>query len=282
MFSYKGLGGCFRDPDPIISHLMPRADEKEEKTMTEKSFEFIKEIRSRHSSGSIIITGGSRTDVDRVIRILREAFEDDEIAVMCKYGGVEVRIEERNDGIAGVYERKRDGILIPRIGLIPNARDDQIVHEFVHHLRTVDNRRKGITRTAHPADIRGGLIESDEYWDNLYDFKNIEESATTAETTARRRSFDKVSNYYSKVPHNEPRSNDPKLLYMDDRILLAGTEDEDLRGDEATDAVNDKFDRTHISNAKIFSDQVDRNAKESWDHLRENGLIRTHRKQKKK
>jgi hypothetical protein len=146
------------------------------------------------------------------------------------------------------------------------------VYEFVHHLRTRDEGREGITRTSYPTDIDGVLIWNRELQKYLYDVKNVEESATTAETTVR--TYGPPSLYYSKIDGKRYTFE----AYNKDRKLLIGSDDirntRFIRGREAVDAINEKYDQTEISEARIYSAFTDnRTAKESWSLLKKVGII---------
>ncbi|MCL2711941.1 MAG: hypothetical protein FWD37_01520 [Methanomassiliicoccaceae archaeon] len=235
--------------------------------------EFIRRsLRDDRSTGNIDIMG-SDGDVRNIERVIKEAFTKRELKAMCKQNGVEVLVEMLTGNRPGSYTRKQEGIFTPVIRIKRNARDDQIVHEFIHHLRSVDDERKGIVRTSYPTDADGKLIVSEKYFRNINDIKNVEESATTAETTARRFSVSGQSGYYSKIC-----GFDPRVAYEYDRRLMTGSRNvemsNNLRGEKAVAAVIDKYERTMISNAHIYPEEIKgRTAVESWNWLIDAGLV---------
>ena len=214
---------------------------------------------------------GPRSDLENIKRVIEEAFTEEELNIMCKHGGVRVEIRKLRKGAPGVYERKQDGIPVPRICLGPDARDDQIVHEFVHHLRTADDRRTGITRTSYPVDTEGKVIDSEIVRKYLLDIKNVEESATTAETVVRMKSVCGLSKYFDKtgVPSDQ--------AYRHDRMLLTDSDDiktsENIRGAIAVKMVGDKFEMTMISRLRLYPLTCGRTAKESFDLLKDVGIV---------
>ena len=217
---------------------------------------------------------GPENDAARIRRVIGEAFTEEEIRIMCRYAGVSVYVVKRNDGIAGEYIWKKKGRSGPVINLVPDARDDTIVHEFIHHLRTMDVNRSGIARTPVCVNENGETIESSIHKKYEFDISNVEESATVAETTARRRSVGGISGYFSRI--QDINSND---AYIHDRLLLTDSEDEarskDIRGEEVIDAVNTKYERTKISGACIFPKETNgRTAKESCDLLIREGILK--------
>jgi len=222
---------------------------------------------------------GSEDDASRIWRVIGEAFTEEEIRTMCRRDGVKVFIRGWINGVPGRYLWKQEGIPIPVIRLAPDCRDDTVVHEFVHHLRAVDEDREGIVRTPFPMNEEGELVESIIIEKYRHDALNIEESATVAETTARRRSVGGRSGYFSKI-----EGITSYRAYVHDRLLLTGSNKErtskDLRGKDAVDVVSELFDRTKISGARIFPEETNnRTVKESIDILEKEGLINIRRRQ---
>jgi hypothetical protein len=229
-------------------------------------------MQSKRTEGHIDIFG-SEDDAVRIHRVIEATFTKEEIEIMCRYGGVNVYVTEREDNAIGEYTWKRNGMPTPYIKITENVRDDTIVHEFVHHLRVVGDNRIGITRTPFPMNEEGEITYDDVFRKYVYDALNVEESATVAETTARIRSKGGLSGYFSRIS-----GTIPILAYIHDRLLLTGSKNEetskDLRGKKAVDAVNEMYFRTKISDAQIFPYETSgRAAKESWDLLKKIGLI---------
>jgi len=234
-------------------------------------------MKERGTMGNIDIFG-PEDDAARIIRAIGEAFTEEELMIMCRRDGVKVFVGGGKKDAPGKYICKQEGVPIPTIKLTPDSRDDTVVHEFVHHLRAVDEDREGITSTPFPMNEEGELVESDIVEKYKYELLSVEESATVAETTARRRSVGGRSGYFSKI-----EGISSYHAYIHDRLLLTGSKDEetskDRRGKEAVDAVSLLFDRTKISEARIFPEETNnRTAKESVKLMEKEELIKYQKK----
>jgi hypothetical protein len=230
-------------------------------------------MKERLPTGRIEIFG-TNDDVARIYRVIEEAFTEEERNIMCRYTGVSVFVANMGFANAGKYVCKNKGMPGPSIFLRPGAREDNIVHEFVHHLRVMDNSRIGIVRTPYAVNENGEEIESAIHKKYNFDINNVEESVTVAETTARRRSIGGVSGYYSCI-----QGTGSYDAYIHDRLLLTDSEHEstsyDRIGEEAVDAVIRLYDRTKISDACIVPKDVNgRTAKESRGLLEKEGIIK--------
>jgi hypothetical protein len=217
---------------------------------------------------------GSEDEKARIFRVIDEAFTEEERNIMCRYSDVTVIVLKKTLN-PGEYIHKKIGKSGPLIIIRQGARDDTIVHEFVHHLRVMDNNRIGICRTPVAVNENGELIESIIHEKHKHDIKAVEETATIAETTVRRHSIGGVSGYFSKIKGIS--SND---AYIHDRLLLTESRSNSLRGEEAVDAVNRLFDRTKISDACISPEDTNgRTAKESRELLVKEGIMKNEKEE---
>ena len=156
---------------------------------------------------------------------------------MASDEGVTVLIE--NIGDAGSYDP-----LNKTIRLSPNhsRSDSTITHEFTHHLRLKDNKRKGeVTRSRIERSISG-------------ENRNLEEAATTAETLTRLTPYKKVDNigyHGAMVGWDDELGHE--LVNKDRKTFVGNAEygSKGLRGKRAVDAVEKKFDESEISKLKM-------------------------------
>lgn len=166
---------------------------------------------------------------------------------MVAKDGVVVSIEPLMDS-AGVYEPKKNQIrLDPGFSTAPGT----ITHEFVHHLKTKENRRGPVTSS----QIRNGMnIES----------LNLEEASTTAETITRLSPYHRPKNpsYYRRVPG--VKTDAEAYRRMDkDRLLFVGNAThgkQGLKGKKAIRSVERGFQESEIGELRHRSP---RSAKDS-------------------
>lgn len=173
-----------------------------------------------------------------VSKTLQNNFTASELKRMtADYGLV---IIEGNPGhnADGCYYSRQEGVDTPTIFIRPTSGEDTITHEVIHHARAADKERADISKTPFKYDSDGRCLPF-----SRTDFRNLEEAATVAESTARTREPTTFLGYYTFLKGN------PKDFYNHDRQLL--TNGKPLRGKRATDRVNSTFEDTEISKLKF-------------------------------
>lgn len=127
-----------------------------------------------------------------------------------------------------------------------------VVHELVHHLRQVDGDRRGITRSAIPADA-SGLTRRQR--SNLI---NLEESCTVAEQLARAREAGTSGYYlYAQVRDRKtgrwrnPTVAEAVRMSKEDRKLFTGPGGKPLSGRAAIASVEEHWKDSHIARMKM-------------------------------
>ena len=116
--------------------------------------------------------------------------------------------------------------------VIENPRkNDDVIHEVVHHLRRVDSSRTG---TAKASPVR-----------------SKEEAATVAETAARAAKTRKASGYYDDVPAVRKGKISADAAYKHDRGVMASKKPR--VGKNASKKVNESYGKTHIAKRGFWS-----------------------------
>lgn len=194
-----------------------------------------------NSAKKIVLLNVSKKE-DAVIRkVLMDSFTKRELDKMSSGEGVTV-IVDKNISSAGAYDPVNKTIMLsPEFSTAQGT----IAHEFIHHLRLKDKDRKGEV-TKSRISVSAGTSGED---------RNLEESATTAETVARvtpYRGFRNISYYW-----NTARGDNKKALELRDcdRKLFVGNTDADgkgLRGKRAVNSVEQRFDSSEISKLKMY------------------------------
>ncbi len=197
----------------------------------------------------------------RIRRILAESFTVDELETMTRGGSFIIRSVPDMGDATGCYYRKQNGVEIPLILLEYETTPDGVVHEVVHHIRSVDPDRRGMLRTTFPSTRSGKL--KDWTFDHLPKHKQDrimeeEERLTVAETVVRTGLDRSQSGYYDGVPGRNPRD-----AYMDDRQILTDTPPDTpqsevprLKGRAARNAVLHGYEYTNIARSNILSRNV--------------------------
>lgn len=199
-------------------------------------------------------------EAQRIRRILSENFTAEELEVMASNGSIVIRSVPSCGDATGCYYRRQDGIEVPLVVLEKGTTPDGVVHEMVHHLRAVDDSRKGVLRTAFPSDPSGRLKSR---WNRMSKRRRDqvveqEERATVAETVARTGIDPVQSGYYDGV-----EGRDPRAAYVQDAYIVTGTDPDApvsdvprLKGRAARNAVVNGYEYMNIARAKILSQSV--------------------------
>lgn len=201
-------------------------------------------------------------EAQRIRRILSENFTREELEAMASNGSIVIRTIPDCGDATGCYYRRQDGVEVPLVVLERGTTPDGIVHEMVHHLRAVDDTRKGLLRTAFPSDRTGRLNEG--VFKRLTkrqrdDIVEREERATVAETVARTGIDPCQSGYYDGV-----QGVDPREAYVQDKYIVTGMPEDTppyelprLKGKAARNAVSNGYEYMNVARARI----LDRNVK---------------------
>lgn len=197
----------------------------------------------------------------RIRRILSESFTTDELETMTRNGSFIIRTVPNMGDATGCYYRKQNGVEVPLVVLERQTSPDGVVHEIVHHIRSVDPDRRGVLRTSYPSTRTGRL--KDWTFDHLPKSRQDrivedEERQTVAETVVRTGLDPSQSGYYDGV-----RGMDPRTAYTDDRYILTDTPPDEpqsevprLKGRAARNAVLHGYEYTNISRSEILSRNV--------------------------
>lgn len=197
---------------------------------------------------------------ERIRTTLSKNFTGSELNNAVRDSGILITTGSAGRGASGFYRYKQPGIQCPQIVLEENADEDTITHEFIHHLRFVDEARGDISRTPYPVDEAGQIDTA--AWrrltaDEVSSLRNMEEAATVTEATMRTREpCARPTGYYQHIEGRSPRNTDVakvKELYAHDRAVLTagGNGSKPQRGKRATKRVNDRFLDTNISKLKM-------------------------------
>ena len=191
-------------------------------------------------------------------RILAASFSIEELEIMSRNGSIVIYTLPDCGDATGCYWRMQDGKEVPLVVLENGCTPDGIVHEMVHHLRAVDQNRKGMLRTTYPTDENGKFDARSfnklpkEAQDEILE---REERLTVAETDVRTTRDSNPSGYYEDVGYSE--------AYDEDRRILTGTPMDApesaiprLTGKAAKDAVTRQYEYTNIAMANILSRDV--------------------------
>lgn len=163
-------------------------------------------------------------------------------------GEIEIEVRPMDGRTLGSHSGSTIALRRDRGGL----KNETIVHELVHHLRQVDGDRRGITRSAIPADA-SGLTRSQRR--NLI---NLEESCTVAEQLARAREAGTSGYYlYAQVRDRKtgrwrnPTVAEAVRMSKEDRKLFTGPGGKPLSGRAAVASVEEHWKDSHIARMKM-------------------------------
>lgn len=215
---------------------------------------------------------GPESERKRVQKVLKDNFTTKELKKAVEDQGIVISVAPAGPGASGWYMGKQKGVKTPQIVVEPGASEDTITHEFVHHLRRVDDTRGGISRCPFPLD-EGGAI-GDHYMTLPKSMQgtltNIEEAATVAEATVRTRQPEpRPTGYYVHMP--DGRENYPTWYAEDRDTMTKGSKsNRPQRGKRATARVNARFNDTHISGLRF---KQGKSAKEGVAEMVARGIL---------
>ena len=190
-------------------------------------------------------------DNNKIKKVLTDNFTGSELKRAVKSGGIVIMTDNPGPGASGYYRGRQPGVDTPLIVLEPGCDEDTITHEFVHHLRRVDDTRKGVARTPYPMDEKGYTLAGFIGSKDEKRYRNLEEAATVAEATCRTREPTRIPTGYYEYTAGDQSIVDK---YTGDRaILISGKKVAPKRGYRATGKVNKEFGKTNISTMKYNS-----------------------------
>ena len=173
------------------------------------------------------ITGGTVKRQEQIISAVSDNFTTSEIQTMVRKNRPVVKVKRNDNGADASHRRKFQGERKPACIIISNDADETaIVHEFVHHSRSVDQSRKNISKTVYPQN-RNGRTSRKHYGNSgeAQKLSNAEECATTAETTVRvKKETNRPAAYFDRLGKRDPYTGQYKATrsenYRSDRRTL--------------------------------------------------------------
>lgn len=215
------------------------------------------------------IISDNKIEQKRIRKILEDSFTAAELDEMSRDGSFIIKTVPNCGDATGYYLRRQDGIEIPLIVVEEGTTADGVVHEVVHHARTLLSR-KGVTKTVYPMTKDGkvdvqtfnGMSKTDR--DRLV---NAEEAYTVAETVVRTKTDKRQSGYYDNIPGKRPRE-----AYLEDRRIMSNVPEyvpdsmiSPQKGRSAVMSVNKNAVNTNIAMAEILAREP---ARKSYENLK--------------
>ena len=205
---------------------------------------------------------GTPEQQKKILSVIADSFTTKEQRALVSKGSLLFKIADLGDDVAALYWEKKDGKNYT-IEIDPKFVDDggAYLHEIVHHSRMVDDSRTTVL-------LRTRSKRNDMIFLSNEDDRSLEEAATVLETLARETPYKDPA-----VPsyHCGPAGMDKKTAFKhirEDRELVAGSAEQGskgLKGVRAKRAVEEMFNRSHISDLKLDV----RSAKERLKELSE-------------
>jgi len=209
--------------------------------------------RSAQSAGRKMVFLMPEDSAARARSILARDFTGTELRKAVRDRGLIIKEGNPGRGADGCYISRQEtsSLKTPVIILRRGWNEETLAHEFVHHLRHVDETRGGITRTPFKLNDDGERVSSMRYStpSEFNSARNLEEASTVAESVARIQEPSTGANgYYSATSvHGEL----PYDRYTHDRKTLVP--DKPVKGRRAERRVTAKFGDTSISHLRYYS-----------------------------
>ncbi len=199
----------------------------------------------KEAQGKIAVVGGTKKDQERIRKILGDSFTLKEQRAISKEG-MTIEITDLPEGYAGQYYGRNDDITY-LIKVDPRFLDDDtLLHEMVHHSRLVDKDRTSTLVKSMSKSNAKILVNPRDV--------SLEEAATVAETTVRQGDYIQPKDPHYYGPISKINKKDPYAMIVEDRVLFAGSAEEGsrgIRGKRALTAVEQNFDKSHISDLNL-------------------------------
>jgi hypothetical protein len=183
----------------------------------------------------MVVIAQNDRDYELIRKSLDNAFTIAELKAMVKNGGLTIAVDRRlMRGASGTYTPATHTVKLHPDMIRPGT----TIHETVHHARKVDGNRKG-------------LLSVTRFFSRRFDDKdrNLEESATTAETFIRL-NVDADPNYKSYYRSLGGTDEVTLIKISEDRELFLGKDGKPLKGQAALKALEGKYDKSNIANLK--------------------------------
>lgn len=235
--------------------------------------------KSAKGAGRKMVLLMPEDSAERVRSILAKDFNATELKKAVKNGGIIIKEGNPGRGAAGCYIARQEDMSLktPVIILGPGWNEETLAHEFLHHLRHVDDTRDALTRSPYPFR-EDGERRSMRYMpeSERNSLSNLEEAATVAESLVRIQAPSDGANGYYATTHSHGDS--PMARYNYDRKILAG--DGPRRGRKAEKKTKDEFRNTSISH--MGAARPGSNAINKYDQLQRDGKLPKGKKTAKK
>lgn len=222
------------------------------------------------TGGRIAILAPTVGEKQHIAGVLAANFTASELKAAAWDHGLTIIVANPGRGCNGFYRDRQACLDCPSIVIRPYADDETIVHEFQHHLRSVDANREGITKTPFPQSSDGvtlPVLQKGRYEELI----TLEEAANVAEVTGRTRGLDvSHTGYYDMIP-SHPYELKGNFEY--DRRLLTGglgKESRPKKGKRLMSVVEEDFEDTRISELRY---KGKKSAKGVAEELRSNGVM---------
>ncbi len=212
----------------------------------------IKGREMRRVQSRIGVITPSQEEQRRIRTIIANAFTAEELEEMTRGPSFVIRTVADGGRAYGYYLMNGDGVKVPIITLEEGVSADSVIHETVHHARTT--RPKGRTTSCAYPQKADGSFDMKTYLklseQEKLTLRDAEESATTAEATARSHTDPHPSGYWDKAGGHE--------AYLADRKTLSSHckgKDCTLKGLPAIKVVEKEYDGLNIAKAIILSNK---------------------------
>jgi len=209
--------------------------------------------KSAQGAGKEIICLMPPESQARVKKILAKDFTATELNKAVKHGGIIIKEGNPGPGNAGCYYPRFEtsSLKIPVIILKKGWSEETLVHEFIHHLRHVDETRGGLTRTPMKLNADGERRSSMSYG-SVNEFNsatNLEEAATVAESYARSQEIVSTTGYYNRT-HAHGETAEQRSRHDRNTLVPAGATPK--RGRRAERHTTENFDKLSISGLSYY------------------------------
>lgn len=209
---------------------------------------------AQNAGKAIICIGMPEKEQDKIKSVLAKDFTATELNKASKNGLI-IMYGDPGRGAAACYVSRQEtsSCKTPIIILRSDWSEEDLVHEFTHHLRHVDVTRGGLTRSPYKFNEDGERIHSSAYGSpsNFNSARNLEEAATVAESYVRiQKDPDGPNGYYLDT---HVHGSTPSERSIHDRRALVPAGSTAKRGRKAENVVKSQFEGLSIAHARPYS-----------------------------